>query len=139
VQRAARLSGDVNILLTSNAEIQRLNRQFRQKDAPTDVLSFPAEQSDSQPGRRQPVRPRRAPGGDIVISTQTARVQAAEIGHDLSTEVKVLILHGMLHLAGYDHEIDRGQMSRLEQKLRSEFNLPAALIERTVGVGSARS
>jgi probable rRNA maturation factor len=133
VQRAAGLRGEVNILLTGDAEIQRLNREFRRKDTPTDVLSFPAEHDAVQPALR------RALGGDIVISTKTARVQAAEIGHDLSTEVKVLILHGMLHLAGYDHESDHGQMRRLEQKLRSEFNLPPALIERTVGDRGARS
>jgi probable rRNA maturation factor len=73
-----------------------------------------------------------APGGDIAISLQTARLQAAAAGHDLLTEVKVLILHGMLHLAGHDHETDRGQMRRLEQKLRAEFHLNAGLIERTV-------
>ena len=117
-QRAAGLSGEVNILLTGDAEMQRLNSQFRHKDTPTDVLSFPAISA--------------ATGGDIAISLQTARLQAAAAGHDLLTEVKVLILHGMLHLAGHDHETDRGQMRRLEQKLRAEFHLNAGLIERTV-------
>ena len=116
-QRAASLAGTVSILLTGDAEIQRLNRQFRQQDKPTDVLSFP---SASPP----------ALGGDIVISTRTARLQASQLGHDLSTEVKILILHGILHLAGYDHESDQGQMNRLERKLRLEFKLPAGLIER---------
>jgi probable rRNA maturation factor len=115
-QRAAGISGEVNVLLTGDSEIQRLNLQFRHKDKPTDVLSFPTE---AEP-----------PGGDIAISLQTARAQAAEIGHDLLTEVKVLILHGMLHLAGHDHETDRGQMRKLEQALRVELNLPAGLIER---------
>jgi probable rRNA maturation factor len=115
-QRAAGLPGEVNILLTGDAEMQRLNLQFRRKDKPTDVLSFPAAEPPQ--------------GGDIAISIQTARAQAAAIGHDLLTEVKVLILHGMLHLAGHDHEADRGQMSQLEQQLRTEFNLPAGLIER---------
>jgi len=117
-QRAAGLSGEVNILLTGDAEMHRLNLQFRRKDKPTDVLSFPAAPP--------------AEGGDIAISIHTARTQAAEIGHDLLTEVKVLILHGMLHLAGHDHEIDRGQMYRLERKLRTELKLPAGLIERVV-------
>jgi probable rRNA maturation factor len=90
--------------------------QFRRQDKPTDVLSFP---NGHQPG-----------GGDIAISIQRARAQAAGIGHDLLTEVKVLILHGMLHLAGHDHEADHGQMCELEQNLRSELNLPAGLIER---------
>jgi probable rRNA maturation factor len=116
-QRAAGLSGQVNILLTGNAEIQRLNQQFRRQDKPTDVLSFPS------------VQPLEA--GDIAISLRTARAQASAIGHDLFTEVKVLILHGMLHLAGHDHESDRGQMRKLEQKLRTELKLPAGLIERT--------
>ena len=115
-QRATGLSGEVNILLTGDVEMQRLNLQFRRMDQPTDVLSFP---SAHQPQ-----------GGDIAISIQTARTQAAGIGHDLLTEVKVLILHGMLHLAGHDHESDRGQMRKLEQHLRTELNLPAGLIER---------
>jgi len=132
-QRAAGLGGEVNILLTGDAEIQRLNLQFRQQDKPTDVLSFPAPQAlGVQQGTRQrmPLRPQ-AHGGDIAISLQTARAQAAEIGHDLLTEVKVLILHGMLHLAGHDHEADRGQMRRLEESLRADLHLPAGLIERT--------
>jgi probable rRNA maturation factor len=113
-QRAAGVEGEVNVLLTGDAEIQRLNLQFRGKDKPTDVLSFPS-----------------AAGGDIAISLQTARVQAAEHGHSLLTEVKVLVLHGMLHLAGHDHERDRGHMRRLEEKLRAELNLTAGLIERS--------
>jgi probable rRNA maturation factor len=124
-QRAAGLSGEVNILLTGDAEMQRLNLQFRRKDKPTDVLSFPAAPPSE--------------GGDIAISIHTARTQAAEIGHDLLTEVKVLILHGMLHLAGHDHEIDRGQMYRLERKLRTELKLPAGLIERIVPSHSVTS
>lgn len=117
-QRAAGLPGEVNILLTGDAEIQRLNLQFRRKDMPTDVLSFPAAQP---PG-----------GGDIAISVPAARAQAAGIGHDLLTEVKVLILHGMLHLAGHDHESDRGQMGRLERKLSAELHLAAGLIGRAL-------
>jgi len=116
-QRAASLGGTVSILLTGDAEIQRLNRQFRQQDKPTDVLSFPSADPS-------------AFGGDIVISTRTARLQASQLGHDLSTEVKILIIHGILHLAGFDHESDQGQMNRLEQKLRLKFKLPAGLIER---------
>jgi probable rRNA maturation factor len=128
-QRAAGLTGEVNVLLTGDAELRQLNLQFRHKDKPTDVLSFPAEQAPPAQGtRRSSLRP---PGGDIAISLQTARTQAAALGHDLLTEVKVLILHGMLHLAGHDHETDRGQMLRIEQRLRAELRLPAGLIERT--------
>jgi probable rRNA maturation factor len=124
-QRAVGVSGEVNILLTGNSEMQRLNLRFRRKDKPTDVLSFPAAFPPE--------------GGDIAISIQKARVQAAGIGHDLLTEVKVLILHGMLHLAGHDHETDRGQMGTLEQQLRTELNLPAGLIERMPLRGATRS
>lgn len=123
-QRAARLAGEVNILLTGDAEIQRLNKEFRGKDKATDVLSFPAHGGA---------------GGDIAISLQTARTQAAEHGHPLLTEVKVLILHGMLHLSGHDHERDAGQMRRLEQKLRAELRLPAGLIERGAAAPDAGS
>jgi probable rRNA maturation factor len=130
-QRAAGLSGEVNILLTGDSEIQRLNLQFRRKDKPTDVLSFPAV-SSPLPTKATPA------GGDIAISLQTARVQASGIGHDLLTEVKVLILHGMLHLAGHDHECDRGQMRKLEQKLRAELKLPSGLIERTAPASTTR-
>ncbi len=123
VQRIAGLAGEVNILLTGDSEIHRLNLRFRRKDKPTDVLSFPSAGPE---------------GGDIAISLQTARVQAHEIGHDLLTEVKVLILHGMLHLAGHDHETDRGQMLKLEQRLRAQLNLPAGLIERSAIVEPKR-
>jgi probable rRNA maturation factor len=115
-QRAAGLAGEVNILLTGDAEMQRLNRQFRGKNSPTDVLSFPAELPSE--------------GGDIAISLAMARAQAAEEGHDLLTEIKILILHGMLHLAGHDHERDRGEMRHLEQRLRAELHLGGGLIER---------
>jgi probable rRNA maturation factor len=127
-QRAAGLRGEVNILLTGDAEMHRLNLQFRRTDKPTDVLSFPAPAPTAAPA-----------GGDIAISVAAARSQALALGHSLLTEVKVLILHGMLHLAGYDHERDRGQMRRLEQKLRAELHLAAGLIERTLPApGTAR-
>jgi len=124
-QRAAGIPGEVDVLLTGDSEIQRLNLQFRHKDEATDVLSFP---------NGQPLA-----GGDIVISLQTARAQAVEIGHNLLTEVKVLILHGMLHLAGHDHESDRGQMQNIEARLRAEFKLPAGLIERAAESSTQRS
>ena len=118
-QAAVRLRGQVTVLLTTDAAIRKLNRQFRGKNKATDVLSFPAEGPGSQ-----------EIAGDLAISVTTALGQAAEQGHSLSTEIKVLILHGLLHLAGYDHEADNGQMARRERLLRAHLRLPQGLIER---------
>ncbi len=107
------------MLLTTDAAIRQLNRQFRGKNKATDVLSFPAE------GHW-----RRKVAGDLAISVPTARRQAVEQGHSLSVEIKVLMLHGLLHLAGYDHEADTGQMARRERLLRGRLGLPQGLIER---------
>lgn len=123
-QAAVRLKGQVTVLLTTDPAIRRLNRQFRGKNKATDVLSFPAEAAF--PGMAAAAQI----AGDLAISVPTALRQAAEQGHPLSTEVKVLILHGLLHLAGYDHEIDNGKMARREQVLRARLNLPKGLIER---------
>jgi probable rRNA maturation factor len=116
-QHALGLAGEVNIYVTSSREMQDLNRRYRRKNKPTDVLSFPSK----------------APGiaGDIAISLEIAAANAADIGHSLATEVKVLILHGMLHLAGYDHEADSGEMLARETAMRQELKLPIGLIERT--------
>lgn len=119
-QTAVKLRGQVTVLLTTDTAIRRLNRQFRCKNKATDVLSFPAAQG--------PVKI----AGDLAISIPTARRQAEERRHSLSIEIKVLILHGLLHLAGYDHEIDTGEMARHEQKIRSRLRLPHGLIERTM-------
>lgn len=124
---AVRLPGEVSVLLTSDAALRRLNRQFRGKDKTTDVLSFPAE---------GPAAGELA--GDLAISVPTARRQAAACGHSLGTELKVLILHGLLHLAGYDHESDDGRMARRERLLRRRLGLPLGLIERAGGVKPAR-
>jgi probable rRNA maturation factor len=99
-----------------------MNLQFRGVDKPTDVLSFPALPEAANCGQ----------GGDLAISLETAAIQAADHGHSLQMEVKVLILHGLLHLAGYDHERDRGQMRRRESLLRKQFDLPAGLVERNL-------
>jgi probable rRNA maturation factor len=106
------IPGDLTIALVSDARIRALNKQFRRKDAPTDVLSF-------EPG-------------DIAIATGVARRQAREAGHSYATELKVLALHGLLHLIGYDHHhpADRGRMARLERRLRVRGGLRAGLIER---------
>ena len=114
------LAGDFSVLLTGDEQIRAMNLQFRGVDKPTDVLSFPPLPGVANHGQ----------GGDLAISLETAAVQAADHGHTLQMEVKILILHGLLHLAGYDHEHDQGQMRRRESLLRKQFALPAGLIER---------
>lgn len=114
-----KLRGQVSVLLTSDAAIRRLNRQFRGKNKATDVLSFPA--MDLVHSQEK---------GDLAISIDTAGKQAVACGHSLGIELKVLILHGLLHLAGYDHEADDGEMALREQQLRAKFGLPLGLIER---------
>src|ERR1700688_373495 len=104
-------------LITNDDELRRLNRQFRKKDYATDVLSFP-------------VLERNNILGEIAISFDTAKQQAAEQGHAVGEEIAVLMLHGVLHLLGMDHETDRGQMARAELKWRSSLGLPAGLMER---------
>jgi probable rRNA maturation factor len=116
-QRALGVRGEVNVRITSNRELQKLNRRFRKKDMPTDVLSFPS------------AMPKLA--GDIAISADIAAANAAEIGHSTEIELKILTLHGLLHLAGYDHETDDGAMQTRETKLRRQLGLPTGLIERT--------
>jgi len=119
-QRAAGLRGEVNVLVSSNREIRELNRRYRGKDKATDVLSFPA---DGGAGKEF--------AGDIAISVEIAARSARRFGHATAEEVKVLLLHGILHLAGYDHERDNGSMARMEQRLRAQLALPTALIART--------
>jgi probable rRNA maturation factor len=121
-RRAAGLRTAVNVLVTSNDELRELNLRFRGKDQPTDVLSFPA-----LPG----LKPHYA--GDIAISAEVAAQNARALGHSAAEEIKVLVLHGILHLRGYDHERDGGKMARREEKLRRELRLPVGLIERTSG------
>lgn len=118
-RRAVGVRGELSVRITSDAEMQELNRRFRRKNKPTDVLSFPSEM------------PKLA--GDIAISADIAAANADQLGHSLETELKILILHGLLHLAGYDHEIDNGEMHKQEDKLRLRLNLPVGLIERTNG------
>ena len=139
VRRALRLQKlDATICFVSDAEIARMNEAFRKKKGPTDVLSFPAtERSGSVRGRQAAARGRgaRAGGnrnarralsahlGDIAISPATARRNAKRDGRPLRDELRILILHGMLHLLGFDHETDEGQMDRIEQRLRRRFGL----------------
>ena len=119
---------DITICLVSDAEIARMNQAFRNKNGATDVLSFPAE------ARKRPMRGSRRPRlpaktsapiflGDIAISPATARRNSARLGRDLNHEMRVLILHGVLHLLGYDHERDQGEMDRVEARLRAKLRL----------------
>jgi probable rRNA maturation factor len=117
--RAARLHGVVNVLLTSNSELRALNSRFRGKDSPTDVLSFPPVFGLVD-----------AFAGDVAISAEMAAYNARLLGHSPAEEIKILALHGMLHLAGYDHERDHGEMARTEERLRKFLRLPAGLIDR---------
>ena len=122
-RRAVRLSGNVNVLLTGDAEMRSLNLRFRKKNRPTDVLSFPA---DSVPARNG----KRPFAGEIAISTEVACRNATDLGHPPAVEVKILLLHGILHLAGFDHERDNGHMARKEASLRRLLGLPSSLTER---------
>jgi probable rRNA maturation factor len=112
------LEGEVQVLLTSDAEIKRLNKAFRGKNKPTDILSFPAADEAEDIA------------GDLAISLETAARQAAEHSHALQAELKILMLHGLLHLAGEDHETDSGEMAARELALRRQLGLSKGLIER---------
>jgi probable rRNA maturation factor len=118
VRQTIPLRGLVNIVVTSNSEMKDLNTRFRGKDEPTDVLSFPCAGMDGL-------------AGEIAISLELAKENAGQLGHSVKDEIKILILHGMLHLAGYDHESDGGRMAREEHRLRSLLRLPIGLIERS--------
>ncbi len=126
-RRAAGVRGLVDVLITSSRELQELNRRFRHKDKPTDVLSFPSAAAPMTNGLQ----------GDIAISAEIASENAERLGHSMGDELKVLVLHGVLHLAGYDHETDDGEMARKEAALRKQLRLPESLIERTQEVPSA--
>jgi probable rRNA maturation factor len=115
----------VTICLVSDAEIARMNETFRKKKGPTDVLSFPSTPQRRPAATGEPFK-RRKEGeylGDIAISPASARRYAWKHGRTLPGELRVLILHGVLHLMGYDHETDRGEMNRIERKLRKRFGL----------------
>ena len=111
-----RARGHLTVALVADRRVQELNLTFRGKNTSTDVLSFPAD----EPGVL----------GDVVIARGVARRQARGAGHDLPTEIRVLALHGLLHLLGYDHEHDGGRMARLEARLRRKGGLCKGLIER---------
>jgi len=107
------LRAEFHCLITTDAELKRLNQHFRGKRSPTDVLSFPGS-------------------NELAISYQRARAQAAQFGHSVEDEVRILMLHGVLHLLGMDHETDQGAMARRESLWRAKLNLPTSLIQRTV-------
>jgi len=121
----ARARGDMAIAIVSDPRIRQLNKKYRRRDTTTDVLSFPGD---------APRASRSAPRflGDIVIAAGVARRQARDAGHSYAAELKVLALHGLLHLLGYDHHDpdDGGRMARLERRLRAKGGLSAGLIER---------
>jgi probable rRNA maturation factor len=121
-QAAVGLAGEVEVLLAGDRTLRRLNRTYRGKDKATDVLSFPA--LEELAGEH---------GGDLAISLDTAKRQAAEYGHTLRDEVRVLLLHGLLHLSGLDHEVDGGEMAEREGELRGRLGLPNGLIARVEG------
>lgn len=117
-------------LITGDAELRRLNRDFRGKDYVTDVLSFPSGGPQGAVAPRRPTSGSRPPLGDLAISLGRARAQAREFGHTTEQEVRILMLHGLLHLLGMDHESDRGRMARAEKRWRAQLRLPNGLIER---------
>ncbi len=120
-RQAVGLVGEIDVLLTSDAEIKRLNKAFRGKNKATDVLSFPASNEAEEMA------------GDVAISLETALRQAKAHGHSLRDEVRVLMLHGLLHLDGEDHEADSGEMAEREAGLRKVLQLPSSLIARVQG------
>ena len=123
----ARARGVVSVALVSDRRVRTLNRSYRRKDYATDVLSFPAGDSSASIPYSLIPDPFL---GDIVIARGVARRQAREAGHSERTEIRVLALHGLLHLLGYDHERDQGRMLRVERRLRRKGGLREGLIER---------
>lgn len=117
LEREAASGRHFTCLLTHDSELQRLNRDFLKKDYPTDVLSFPSPGPDGFLG-------------EIAISFERASAQAAEHGHPVEDEIRILMLHGVLHLLGMDHQKDRGRMARAEREYRSRWGLPEGVIER---------
>ncbi len=120
-RRAVGLRGSVNVWLTSSRQLRLLNAQFRGKDKATDVLSFPV---------LAPFLPGKTLAGDLAISLDIAGENAVRLQHPLAEEIKILVLHGILHLAGFDHETDNGEMADEEDRLRRQLRLKVGLIGR---------
>ena len=129
-----RARGAVGVALVSDARIRALNRTYRRNDSATDVLSFPANDGSrtANPESRIPNPMSARFLGDIVIARGVARRQARAAGHAEARELRVLALHGLLHLLGYDHERDNGRMLRVERRLRRKGGLTSGLIERAI-------
>ena len=127
-EQAVGLSGEVNVLITTSREIRALNRRYRGKDKPTDVLSFPPLPTVAHDF-----------AGDVAISADIAVQNSRNFGHPAKDEIKILMLHGMIHLAGYDHETDNGEMKRKENRLRRALGLPDSLIARKAQESARRS
>jgi probable rRNA maturation factor len=125
VIRSVARGRSIACLVTGDAEVRRLNRQFRGKNSATDVLSFPSSEKNGF-------------AGDLAISVDRACRQAAEHGHSLEDELRILILHGALHLTGLDHENDAGRMARSEVRWRRRLGLPLGLIERALIEGAGK-
>jgi probable rRNA maturation factor len=125
-----RARGSVGVAIVSDARIRALNRSYRRKDYATDVLSFPSNPKSLIPSPESLIPNPDRFLGDIVIARGIARRQAREAGHPEATELRILALHGLLHLLGYDHERDNGRMRRLERRLRRKGGLEEGLIER---------
>lgn len=130
-RRAAGLKGKANVLVSSSASVRSLNTRFRHQNKATDVLSFPSDGFGSSTKRRL--------AGEIAISAEIAVRNAARFGHSAAQEIKILALHGILHLAGFDHERDNGQMAGKEVQLRRTLGLPVSLIERVQRADSQRT
>jgi len=109
----------LTVAFVRDRAIRKLNQKYRNQNRATDVLSFPASQSDG--GESYSERADSDYLGDIAVSTDTARIQAIEAGHTFEREIDELVLHGVIHLCGYDHEVDRGEMNRLELELRRKL------------------
>jgi len=114
-------SQDIELIICHNDYIKEINLQHRQKDIPTDVLSFPLDNMASIPN---------FPLGSIVISIDFVEEKAKEFGHNCDDELALLFIHGLLHLLGFDHEIDNGEHRKKEEELIKQFNLPKSLIVR---------
>ena len=112
---------DIELIITTKDEIQSINKQHRNIDKPTDVLSFPYEDMPM------------SPLGSIVISFWHVQTKAKELNHTTDDELTLLFIHGLLHLLGFDHEVDNGKMREEEQKIIDKFKLPKSLIVRTQG------